>query len=452
MSARIHTRPEVRPPRAWTFPVPEEHDLPNGLRLLVVDLPGQHVLSLRVLLRLPVSTEPRGQEGVTLLMARCLDEGTEEHDSEELATILERHGIAWGAGAGERGVHLGAEVTSRDLELTLRLTAEMLSRPTFPEVEVTRLRRHRLTDIAHEDANPGARAAKEFVRTYYLPEDRASRPLGGLPDSVNGLSAEMVRARHAQLRAEGGVVVLTGDLGASDGVVQLVADTLGRWQPASGSGVPAEPGPARRAPDADRTVIVSRPGLAQTDLHLGRPGPDRRTPHGWGTYQALGMLLGGAPHSRIDRVLREERGYTYGLRLGFRPRSRGGTTVVGGAVRADASVPALEELLAILDTRGREFDEREVRAAADYVARTAPGRYATADVVADEILSMVSDGLAADTVTATLAELRAVGPDQVAAAWDEVRRGPGWTICLVGDPHQLAGLSQHVVGEPTIID
>ena len=62
-------------------------------------------------------------------------------------------------------------------------------------------------------------------------------------------------------------------------------------------------------------------------------------------YQVLAMLLGGAPHARLDRVLREERGYTYGVRLGFRPRSVGGTTVVAGSVRADATVGEISKAL-----------------------------------------------------------------------------------------------------------
>ena len=158
------------------------------------------------------------------------------------------------------------------------------------------------------------------------------------------------------------------------------------------------------------------------------------------------MLIGGSPHARIDRVLREERGYTYGVRAGFRPRAVGGLCVAGGSVRADATVPAVAELLEILGTPGAELTEQEVRAAADFVARTAPGRYLTADAVADEIVSLVSDGLEPDTVTRTLADLQELTAQRVAAAWDEVRCGPGWTVVAVGDPGHLDGLADLGLG------
>lgn len=450
MSPRVLDRPDVRPAPPWAFPVPRQTHLSNGLRLLTVHLPGQHVLSLRVNLRLPVSSEQPGTEGATLLMARGLDEGTSRHTAEEIAELAERNGIAWGAGAGERGVHLGLEVTDRHLGTAVALLTECLAEATFPDTEVARLVRHRLADIAHDLADPGSRAALEFVRTYYDERDRPHLPVGGTTETVAALTPEHLRRRHQQLSPQGGTVVLVGDLSSVPGAVSLLAATLGTWQ---GSGELVDlPGPARRAGTAGRTVLVPRPGLAQTEVYLGRPGPDRRTRHGWGTFQALGMLLGGSPHARIDRVLREERGWTYGMRAGFRPRAVGGLTVVGGSVRADATVAALAELHQILQVPGSDLTEREVREAADFLSMTAPGRYATADAVADEIVALVSDGLEPATVTETLEQLRTLSVEQVAAAWDEVRAGPPWTLVVVGDPDHATGVEELGLGPLVVLD
>lgn len=446
---RVTTTPKVKAPPRWTFPPPQEHQLPNGMRLLVVDQPGQHVLSLRAALQLPVSHEPTGTEGSTLLMARTMDEGTSRHTSEELAAIAERHGIAWGAGAGERGVHLGLEVISRHLDVALELVTECLSEPTFPEAEVARLVRHRVADIAHDIADPGVRAALEFRATYYDPRDRPFTPLGGTRESVRALTAEHLRNRHALLSPAGGTVVLVGDLSTVPGAVEFVSRTLGSWTGARTQADP--PGLARRSEAASRVALVSRAGLAQTELYLGRPGPDRRTPHGWGTFQTLGMLLGGSPHARIDQVLREERGYTYGIRASFRPRSVGGLTVIAGSVRADATVDAVRELLAILDTPGGDFTDAEVRESADFVALTAPGRYGTADAVADELISLASDGLPLETVTQTLDQLAGLTAAKVATAWDEIRGGPGWSMVLVGDPECADGVGELGLGPVTVL-
>lgn len=448
--ARVIDRPEVGEPPAWSFPQTQESTLPNGMQLLTVDLPGQHVLSVRVVLPLPLSTEPVGQEGVTLLMGRCLDEGTSAHSAEELALLAERHGIAWGAGAGERGVHVGCEVTARHLPTALELMTECLGEATFPEAEVRRLVRHRLVDISHELADPGTRAQREMLAAYWDDSARPRLPVGGDAVSVSGLGPEELRARHGRLTATGAAVILTGDLSTVGDPVGLVASTIGGW---TGSGEEAtNPQTPQRSSSALRTILVPLPGLAQTEIVLARPGPDRHTEHGWGAYQTLAMVLGGSPHARIDAVLREQRGYTYGIRAGFRPRSKGGMTVVSGSVRADASVPALRELVEILEVPGSDLTEAEVRAAADFIAMTAPGRYATADAVADELSSLVSDGLPTSTVTSTLADVRALDAQRVGRAWDAVREGAGWTTVLAGDPAMLDGVEELGLGPVTVLD
>ena len=74
-------------------------------------------------------------------------------------------------------------------------------------------------------------------------------------------------------------------------------------------------------------MIVDRPGAVQTQLLIGRTGPDRHDPV-WPSLVVGTYCLGGTLTSRLDRVLREEKGYTYGVRA-----SRAGAAV------ADAGRP-----------------------------------------------------------------------------------------------------------------
>ena len=218
-------------------------------------------------------------------------------------------------------------------------------------------------------------------------------------------------------------------------------------RPGSGVETTGEP-----AGGPGRVVLVDRPGAAQTELYLGRPGPDRRTPHGWGAYQVLAFLLGGSPQARIDAVMREERGYTYGIRAGFRPRRKGGICVVSGAVRTDATVEALSALGEVLALTGADLTDAEVRHAADFVGKTAPGRYATSDAVADEVVRLALDDLDVDTVTRTLEQVRTLTRGRVAAAWDEVRGAAGWTTVVVGDARRHAeGLASTGFGKVTVV-
>ena len=50
--------------------------------------------------------------------------------------------------------------------------------------------------------------------------------------------------------------------------------------------------------------------------------------------------MGGAFLSRLNKVLREERGYTYGVRLGFMPLRQGGSFAVQGSFRTEVVADA----------------------------------------------------------------------------------------------------------------
>ncbi len=453
----LDTRPAVTPAQPWSFPGQRNDHLSNGLYVAQVEVPGQHVLSLRLGIPITLSAEPRHLEGVATLMARGLDEGTLRHTSQEFAELIERHGIALGAGVGERGLVIEMEVMAHHFGQAVDILAQCLVEASYPDVEVARLRRARLLDIEHEYADAGARAALEFARGYFRADDRAHRPIAGGRDTVSAITPDDVRDyHHAAMEPRGATLVVAGDTtGLQEPLLRVLERGLGHWvgpeltgdtaplQPVSPIGV--------RHEDASRIVLVDRPGSAQSHLVLGRPGPHRRTPYGWGAYQVLAFVLGGSPGARIDAVLREEKGYTYGMRATFRPRRDSGVCSVSGAVRADATAPALAELMEVLSLQGSDLTEREVRHGADFVAKTAPGRYGTADTIASEVVRLALDDLDVDFVTATLETARSLTREQAGSAWDEVCAGPGWTTIVVADadthlrPVEELGLGEVVV-------
>ena len=428
-------RPQVSPPQPWAFPVPTEHVLGNGVRVLLHDLPGQYVLSLRVVVPLAVSAEPAGQEGIASMTARLLDEGTASLGSDEFAELMERHGMVLGAGVSDGGLLVDVDVSQRHLATAAGLLTQALAAPAFPEDEVRRILRNRLAEIEQERASSAHRASKEFARTLWDPADRASRPTGGTPESIGALTRDDLVEFHAtHVGPDGATVVVAGDLTDVD-VLAVLEATLGTWS-APRHTPSARPVPPLPAADAARVVVVDRPGSVQTEIVVGRPGPDRSTPHGWAPHPVLSFVLGGSPSARIDAVLREEKGYTYGIRSTFRPRVAGGTFVTSGSVRSEVTGESVEILLGILDGARDGFTDAELRTGVDYVAMTAPGRYATADAVADESATLALEGLPGNFTTRNLLAVNALTLADLDAAYGRVVTGE-WTVVLVGDAAQV---------------
>lgn len=427
-------RPAVGAPTAWAFPQPTSHRLDTGLSVLAYDVPGQYVASVRLVVPFPLRSEPAPLEGVAALMARTLDEGTDAHTSSEMASLLERSGTVLSAATGESGLAVDVDVPMPKLGTALDLLRQCLGEPVFPPNEVHRHVQSRLAEIEQDRSTPARRAMLQLVRTLFDPADRASRPAGGSPETVARVDSAAIAAFHGDhLRADGATLVVSGALPGD--LTSVVAGTLGGWQGAPGP-VGVETTAPVYAADRARIVVVDRPGSVQAELLVAAPGPDRRTPMGWAAYPVLSFLVGGSPSARIDTVLREEKGYTYGIRSGFRPRHHGGVFVTSGSVRADVTVDAVDVLLRLLESGRHGFTDAEVRRGIDYVAKTAPARFATADAVADEAATMALDALTTDFTTSMLADLPSLTADRLTQAYADVVDG-SWTVVIVADAEQV---------------
>lgn len=423
-------RPEVSAPEPWSFPEAQRSGLANGLGVISYDIPGQYVISVRLAVPMPLDLEPRDREGIATIMARTLDEGTARHTAEEFAELLERKGIALGAGVSESGLVVELDVSKRYLSEALDLLSQAVREPAFPANEVSRHVKTRLAEIDQERALPGQRAALEFISTYFDAAERASRPSAGTKSTISAITPQDLAAFHrANVVPSGATVAVAGDLSDLD-VVAEVEHALGSWSGAAVEDV--ESHEAARAADAARIVFLDRPDSVQTEFYVGCPGPDRFVDRGWAAYQVLGFVVGGSPNSRIDAVLREDKGFTYGIRSGFRPRRHGGVFLTSGSVRADSTVEALRLLLEILDNAREGFTEAETQAGVDFIGRTAPGRFATADTVADEAAGLSLEGLTTEFTTENLRGLADLDADALAKAYRRYVTAE-WTVVIVGD-------------------
>ncbi|MCA1220186.1 M16 family metallopeptidase [Streptomyces sp. 8L] len=436
----LHPRPAPGEAKPWAFPAPERGALPNGLTVLRCHRPGQQVVAVEVCLDAPLDAEPEGLDGVATIMARALSEGTDELSAEDFAAELERCGATLDAHADHPGVRVSLEVPVRRLPKALGLVADALRAPAFAESEVERLVRNRLDEIPHETANPGRRAAKQLSKELFPASLRMSRPRQGTEETVARIDAAGVRAFYtAHVRPATATAVIVGDLTGVD-VDQVLAETLGAWTGDAGT---ARPVPPVTADDTGRVVIVDRPGAVQTQLLLGRVGPDRHD-RVW-PAQVLGTYcLGGTLTSRLDRVLREEKGYTYGVRaFGQVLRSAADGTgasllAISGSVDTESTGPALEDLWKVLRTlaaEGLTDEERDV--AVQNLVGVAPLKYETAASVAGTLADQVEQHLPDDFQARLYARLAETGTVEATAAVVAAFPEDRLVTVLVGDAARI---------------
>ena len=151
------------------------------------------------------------------------------------------------------------------------------------------------------------------------------RPLGGDEETVPRLDrAELVARHEGHLDPAQATLVMAGDMEGLDPVA-IAEARFGGWRAAPGAaGTAPSPVPAEPAAGAHATVVVDRPGSPQSEVRIGHVGLRRRIPDYHATI-VLTTMLGGLFNSRLQRLLREEKGYTYHISAGFDFRRSAGT-------------------------------------------------------------------------------------------------------------------------------
>ncbi|MFH8885954.1 M16 family metallopeptidase [Streptomyces californicus] len=437
----FHPQPTPGTARPWAFPEPERGALPNGLTVLRCHRPGQQVVAVEIFLDAPLEAEPEGLDGVATIMSRALSEGTDKHSAEEFAAELERCGATLDAHADHPGIRVSLEVPASRLTKALGLVAEALRAPAFAESEIERLVGNRLDEIPHERANPSRRAAKQLSKELFPADARMSRPRLGTEETVRRIDAAAVRAFfEAHVRPSTATAVVVGDLTGID-LDALLAETLGDW---SGDAGQPRPVPPITADDTGRVVIVDRPGAVQTQLLIGRIGADRHE-RVW-PAQVLGTYcLGGTLTSRLDRVLREEKGYTYGVRAFAQvlrssgPDSGGAAMLaISGSVDTESTGPALDDLWKVLRTLAAEgLTDAERETAVQNLVGVAPLKFETAASVAATLADQVEQHLPDDYQAHLYARLAETGTVEATAAVVNAFPVDRLVTVLVGDASQI---------------
>jgi zinc protease len=85
-------------------------------------------------------------------------------------------------------------------------------------------------------------------------------------------------------------------------------------------------------------------------------------------------LGGGGFASELTQVLREGKGYTYGVRSSFRGTDLPGPFSISSSVRSNITLEALELVKGILERHGPDFDATDLEATQSFLLRSNAGR------------------------------------------------------------------------------
>ncbi|GHJ06101.1 peptidase M16 [Micromonospora humidisoli] len=424
----ITTRPGPGTARPYRFPTVVRRDVAGG-RVVAAHLPGQTLAVALLLLDAGAGREPVGKEGLGAVLAKALEEGTAQRDATGFALAVEGLGTELATGLDWDSFQVSVQVPVDRLHAAVELLAEAVRTPRLDPDDVRRVRDDEATALRMDWANPGPRADAVLRADLFGADNRWGRPLYGDPGSVAGLDVEDVTVFHSEWFLRPGTLIVAGDLDRLD------LDALGAAAFAgTGGGLAERSGPIEvPLPAGRRIILVDRPGSVQSTLRLGHPAPHRAHPDHVPMTLA-GTVLGGAFTSRLNHLIREVRGYTYGIRGDFASSRRFGRFAVSSGVQTAVTAPALVEAVGeISRTRAGGVTEDELAVARSWRAGQLSVELQSPRAIASALTTLVVHDLPDDYHARLREALLAADVAQVSAAAATHLHPEALTLVIEGD-------------------
>ena len=284
-----------------------------------------------------------GKSAVAQLAGGLLMRGTKNKTRQQIQDETDRLKARLNVSGGINSATATIETVEANLAGALRLAAEILRQPSFPENEFEQVRQQRIAALESGRSEPQALAMLELSRHFTGNYPRGDARYTPTPDEqiedLKKVALDDVRKFYAQFYgASSAEFVVAGQFNKEE-VQKLAADLFGDWK--SPSPYRQVLTPYRRIEPMNRKIETpdkqNAMFLAAMFIKLSDEDPD---------YPALllaNYMLGGSAGSRLFKRIRVTEGLSYGVQSMLQAATKDdGGTFAGMAISAPQNAPKVE--------------------------------------------------------------------------------------------------------------
>lgn len=427
--------PPLPAPRPFVLTDPDAFTLSNGLRVLLISRGRAPLVDIVAHIDAGIASDPPALPGLASFTSAMLLEGAGARDALAFADAEALVGAKISAGVGIDAASVTLHVSRARFAEALPLFADVLVRPRFEGKDWARTQKSLLGDMIVQGQDPTSLAALAAARAAWGPGHRFAVDAGGTPRSLQAATAGDIAAFHrARYRPDTTTLIVVGAITRAE-LTRSLEDALGNWQASGPRPAPAALGPPLS--QAVRTVVgVQVDGAPQTVVRVVGATPGAVKPYD-AAADVMNTLLGGSFTSRLNDNLREQHGYAYGAGSRFVFTRAGTVFAVRTAVQANATVPAVAEILLELDRIHSAATTDEVTRARNLVALSFPGSFDSGSSIAATWSEALTAGVDGARIRAFLDDVPRVDADALRAAGARAVDPERVSVVLAGDlrPH-----------------
>lgn len=399
---------------------PEQHTLPNGVKVFFVPGGTQDVIKIEFIFSAGRWFE--GKTAASYFTSHLLSKGTQQKSSFEIASIFDQYGAHLEISPGLDFLSVAVYALNKSFVPVLSLLMEVLSLPSFPENEFRQTRSVFLQNLKVNNEKTSYVASNLFRKSLF--GDKHPYGVEVNEPAVDTLSVSDLK-KHFESCHHLPLVFVSGRIDAHSSELML------KNFAAYNQSTPVE--------EREHQVItgaldqyVEKEESVQSSVRLGkrsllRPHPD------YISILFVSHILGGYFGSRLMKNIREEKGLTYGISASIHGLCHDTYLVIGADVNKENKELTFDEIrkeIKILQTRMISTDELETTR--NHFIGSLQSEMTTPFAHAEKIKTIELYGLRPDHYQNMISKIDSITPSGIAAISEEYFKEDSFIQVAVG--------------------
>ncbi|QXE90491.1 insulinase family protein [Geomonas subterranea] len=313
--------------------------LPNGLRLVSVEMPHLHSAEIAIYIKAGGRNDTPGKAGISHFLEHMLFRGSSEFASNlELEIAFEAIGGSVNAATDEETTCYFSRVHPEQIAEGVRLFSSMLLTPTLEGLEIEK---RIITEEALEDINERGEETNtsNLCSRLLWPDHPLGTPTIGFLESIKGITEEDLRRYLADHYVPGNALVVAAGRHDPAQFFEACERYFAGWS--GGAAIP--PVPANQVQQEPCSLFV-KDSDSQVNLQIAFRGFARQDKRLMG-LRLIRRILSGGGSSRLHLSLREKLGIVYSVDASLSAYEETGAFAIELATAPENLVLAVSEVL-----------------------------------------------------------------------------------------------------------
>lgn len=408
-------------------------ELDNGIILYLMEDHRLPIMDISALTHCGSAYLPIEQMAVPDLTGTVIRSGgTVQIPADSLNTLLESIGASLETSIGGESGQATLSMMAKDVDLGIRLLADVLRHPAFPEDKIDLAKEQIKTNIKRRNDDPGSIQSREFAHLLY-----GDHPNGRILEwaYIKPVTRQDLVAYHDRHYAPNNLMLgITGDFDPAQ-VLALIKQYFGDWQKKDIALPPIPPVDSASRPG----VFLVFKDINQANIRFGHLGITRDNPDRY-AIQVMNYILGGGSFtSRMTTKVRSDEGLSYSVNSRFDTDSRDlGTFSASCLTKSGSAYKALSLMLAEVERiRTAPVDDEELASAKDSYINRYVFDFTSAGRIVNRLMSLEFDNRPRDLLKTYLDNIRKVTKEDVLRVARTYLQPDKLSIMVVGKPEDF---------------